>query len=143
MRYKGEGGEAAINRERTEAMADELERIRKRSKNKLVIEHEPTPEQLEARKTNWMWRAGLMVFNKYTGEEQISDSIMDLSLDEIHNIYRLQMAEMQEEKKLSIANRIAQYIVAISHAELNVSNGPHPFTTMSDMEIKSMGNDVY
>jgi len=122
------------HRERLETMADELERIRKRNKNRLVIEHEPTPEQLEARKTSWMWRAGLMVFNKYTGEEQISDSIMDLSMDEIHNIYRTQMAEMEEEKKLSIANRIGQYLVAISHAELNVSNGLHPFTTMSDME---------
>jgi len=122
------------HRERLETMADELERIRKRNKNRLVIEHEPTPEQLEARKTSWMWRAGLMVFNKYTGEEQISDSIMDLSMDEIHNIYRTQMAEMEEEKKLSIANRIGQYLVSISHAELNISNGLHPFTTMSDME---------
>jgi len=140
MRYKGEGGEAAINRERTEAMADELERIRKRSKNKLVIEHEPTPEQLEARKTNWMWRAGLMVFNKYTGEEEISPAILDLSLDEIHNIYRLQMAEMQEEKQIS---KIGNFLIALSQTESVVSTTPHPFTTMTDAEIRAMGNDIY
>ena len=68
-----------------------------------------------------------------------------------------EIAEACEQEEIETANRrirafrksdaylayLARMIEAAQQTEPVVSVSPHPFTTMSDFELKQLGNDVY
>ena len=53
------------------------------------------------------------------------------------------IAEETEKADRRLRSWLGKVATAVSQIEPIVINTPHPFTTMSDAEIRALGNDIY